>query len=491
MKRMSSLLGMVCLALLVTADANAFENEFYGAFTAQIDSSNFNRTPTTDYNAQGGGYYDPTGVKKNQNTSTFVEQRARLQYIAKSDADLKLVTAFELDYAYWGNSSYTTGNGSGGAVGADSINLETKSIYLDYNPHANINMKVGMMPLQDSFKGVLFDSDMAGLLLSGSYGKLSQSIGYFRLEDKGAEIDRVLGLNTKDMLMLDSKFAITKDLKIGVAYYFFRDGTPDGTSSVVVPSVPDTVITVNDIYGNPYQLTLPGTGSPAVTTPTYNDVNMHVIGLNAEYTHGPLMLNGFFLYETGTNNKRSTSAFAANVGAKIKRGPGTVRVEFLYVTGDKTDSGSSHAFYSIPGEQGYYANEMVIIGRDKNALTTDNALIFNSDNRRQGQIGGYLGYDRPFTPKFDMSFNVGFAATAEENSSKPFIYSGGIITDKKNNSNFLGSEINTEANYKLRDNLKASVRVGYAILGEYYKGVALHEPPMNVYDAKILVKYTF
>ena len=491
MGRIKMLLGAVCFALATAANAGALENEFHGDFTAQFDGSNFNRTPTTDYNAAGGGYYDPTGVKKNQNASNFVEQRARLRYNAKADIDLKLVTAFELNYAYWGNSSPDVGNSSDSA---DSVNFITKNVYLDYTPHENINLKLGMMPNNDSFKGLVFDTDMAGVLVTGTYGRLSQTVGYFRLEDKGADKDLVVGLNTKDMFMLDSKVQISQGFKVGAAYYFFRDGTPDGTASTVVPAQPDKVITVNDVYGNPYSLTLPGTGSPAVTTPNYNDIRIHVLGLNAEYVHGPLTLNGFALYETGSSNKRTTSAFAGNVGAKIKKGVGTIRVDFLYVSGDKPGSATSGAFYTVPGSSGghgYLANEMIMIGRDKNALMTNNSLILNADNRGQGQIGGYIGYDRPFTPKFDMSFNVGFVAVAEDNAAKPYTYNDGIISDNKNNSNFLGSELNAEANYKVRDNLKMSVRAGYAILGEYYKGVALHNPPMNIYDVKLLVKYSF
>ena len=51
-------------------------------------------------------------------------------------------------------------------------------------------MKLGMMPYNDSFKGVLFDADMAGLPLSSSYGKFSPSIGYFRFNDNG-EVTRI------------------------------------------------------------------------------------------------------------------------------------------------------------------------------------------------------------------------------------------------------------------------------------------------------------
>ena len=82
----------------------------------------------------GDGSYQSWKAPKNTYSANFIEQRARLQYIAKANADLKLVTQFELDYTYWGNSSYTTGRNQGGAIGADTVNIETKNIYLDANP---------------------------------------------------------------------------------------------------------------------------------------------------------------------------------------------------------------------------------------------------------------------------------------------------------------------------------------------------------------------
>ncbi len=484
-------LGTVFLLLAAVTHAVAVENEFHGDFRAQYDSSSFNRTPTTDYNAAGGGYYDPSGVKKGQNTSNFVEQRSTITYTAKANEELKLVTTFELNYAYWGNSESSTGNGSGGAVGARSVNLVTKSLYLDSSPITNVSVKIGMMPIIDAYKGVLFNDDMAGVSASGEFARFTPTIGYFRLEDKGAQYDKALGLNTRDLLMIDGKYKVSKDFKIGATYYLLRDVTPNGASTEIVPATPDRIITVNDIYGNPYSFSLPGTGSPAVTVPNYNDISLHVLGLNGEFIKGPWLLNGFIVYETGTNNGRQTSAFAGNLGARYKASKGTARVEFLYVSGDSNSSGSSTAFYSAPGGYGYRANEMAILGRDKNALMTDNAVVFNADNRGQGHVGVYLGYDRPFTPKFDTALNLGFAWVAKENSLKPYIYSDGQITTSKNSSDFLGSELNSEANYKVSDNLKLSLRAAYAILGEYYLGVALQNPPMNVYDAKLIVKYQF
>ena len=467
MKKSRVLAAVLALGIATAATtACAFENEFHGMFSARYINSNFNRTATTDYGPNDGSY-DPSGIPKKQYVANFVEQRARLQYIAKANADLKLVTHFELDYAYWGNSSFANARNGGGALGADTVNFETKSIYLDANPLKNINMKLGMMPNNDSFKGIVFDADMAGLLLSSSYGKFSPSVGVFRFADTGntgkptntsTNFEKVLGHKTADMVMLDGKFAVSKDLKIGGAYYFFRDNS--------------------DLAG--------GFDGPN------QDVKMNALGLNAEFTTGPLTLNGFTIFETGMVNTQHTNAFAGNVGAKLKVGPGTARTEFLYITGDNSpNNGHGSAFYAVNGqangEHGYYDNEMVILGRDKNAYTTDNAIVFNSNNKNQGTIGGYIGYDLPINAKLSTAFNAGFAAVAKDNSSKPL----NLKTGKTNESNYLGTEINAEATYQLMDGLNVSTRVAYVMLGDYYKEVASNGTPENPYDFKVIFKYTF
>jgi len=218
---------------------------------------------------------------------------------------------------------------------------------------------------------------------------------------------------------------------------------------------------------------------------------MSTLGLNAEYTSGPLTLNGFGVLQAGTANARSTTAWALNAGAKYKVGPGTARTEFLYVSGDNNTTGHSNAFYSVfnifGAEHGYYDNEMAILGRDKNAYTTDNSIIGTAGNLAQGQIGGYIGYDLPINAKLTTAFNAGFAAVAKENANKPLNNKSG----KTNNSNYLGTEINAEATYQLIDGLSVGTRVAYVILGDYYKDVALDGTPVNPYDFKVMFKYTF
>ena len=224
---------------------------------------------------------------------------------------------------------------------------------------------------------------------------------------------------------------------------------------------------------------------------------MSTFGLNAELTSGPLTLNGFGVLQAGTANNRSTTAVALNAGAKLKVGPGTARSEFLYVSGDNKTTGHSNAFYSVfnhigLAEHGYYDNEMAILGRDKNAYTTDNSIISTAGNDAQGQIGGYIGYDLPINAKLTTAFNAGFAAVAKENNNKPEIYvNGAKVLGKRNSSNYLGTEVNAEATYQLLDGLTVGTRVAYVVLGDYYKNVALNGTPVNPYDFKLIFKYTF
>lgn len=425
------------LAAAIATPAMAFENEFHGAFVAQFINSNFNRTATTDYGPNDFSY-DPSLSDKSKSSSNFVEQRARLKYSAKASNDLKLVTQFELDYAYWGNSSYGVERNGGGAIGADQINIETKNIYLDFNPAKGYNVKLGMMPNNDAFKGVLFDADMAGLLVSSSNcGKLTPSFGLFRFVDSNDNNDK-LGSTTSDMLMLDAKYEVSPNFKLGGAYYLFLDET--GT----------------------------------------NDIKMNVLGLNGEYSSGNLTLSGFAVYETGSDHGESVNSFAANVGAAYKVGPGTARAEALYVMGSDDNKNS---FYSVNYENGYYNNEMVILGRDKNAMTTDNAIIAFAGNKGQGQMGLYLGYDLPVTEKLATAFNVGFASIAKKNNTS---------TLDADNGKYLGTEINAEATYTVLKGLTAGVRAGYAMLGSYYDNVTLDgKDPVNPYDLKLMVKYSF
>ncbi|GFE56784.1 hypothetical protein [Geobacter sp. AOG1] len=442
-----------CLAVLAAAacvaatavPALALENEFHGMFRLFSAVNNFNATPITD------GFYLPEGQDKKPGTATYIAQRARLMYIAKANDDLKLVTHFEID-SRWGDNSYgsngTTRN-NGGAIGADQVNLETKSVYLDFNiPKTPLNVKLGMQPFDDSFKGVFVGADMAGALASASYGKFNSSIGFFRFNDNGPNLTpKVLpGKQTRDMLVVDEKYAVSKEVKVGGAYYMVNDDR-SATNSI-----------------------------------------FHTLGVNGEAAFGPVTVDGFLIYQFGNlesnpANRQHLSAFAGNVGARAKVGTGTARTEFLYVSGEGNPGsrGTSNAFQSIDDEHGFYNGNMQLLFRDAYSMTIDNAVVYTSNNLDRGVIAGFVGYDMPFTSKLSGSANAGFAAVAKDT---------GFAGHRK--SNYLGTELNAQADYKLYDNLTATLRGAYVILGDYYEGVAANgQDPQNPYMASFMMNYSF
>ncbi len=452
MKINSKFLAVAVAGALTAATAVpalALENQFSGAFTSFYDLSNYSAVY---------GQKDP---ENNAATENYFVQRVRLGYIAKASDNVKLVTKFELDYRFLGNSSYTTGRNTGGALGADSVNIETKNLYLELN-YPKLTTKIGMQGVDDAFKGTIFSADMAGIQFGHNYDNASVAAGFFRWNDSGEAFK--LGKNVRDMFMLDAKYNINKDVKVGAAYYFIRDDRANGFTTTPSALPTGQLADGTPIYAT--STTFTTTANPA------NEAKIHTVGLNAEGVFGPLTVNGFVVKQFGDLTATTTAkGYELNAGAKLNLGAaGTVRSEFLYVPG-----GKNTLYTADNGDEGggFYDNEMVILGRDKNALTLDAAIVFDVSNAAQGVIFGSVGYDYTFTDKLSASANAGFAAVAKN-------------VNNKGTSDYLGTEINAEANYKLTPNVTLGARAGYVMLGDYFN----HNED-NPYDLKILAKYSF
>ena len=437
MKKKLLAVSAACALTAATAvPALALENEFHGMFRVFGIANNF---------GDGSNGYifsdDPSKnmLAKHPKTRSYVEQRARLMYIAKANDDLKLVTHFEID-SRWGDASYNDGGrGKGGAIGADSTNIETKNVYLDFNiPSTAINAKVGIQPWTDSYGGIFVNADMAGALVSARYAGFNNSLGWFRFNEENKSIP---GKATQDFLVLDSKYNLTKDIKVGGSYYLL---TTD------------------------YE--------------QWDSTRTHMVGLNGEFKLDPTTINLFCMYQFGDtpfSRNSDLSAFAAGGTAKGKLGIGTMKVSALYISGDRNTGGAdrdedSSAFQVIAKESNFYAADMQIMLRNKYNMNSDKAIVFNMNGAREneGFIGGFVGYDANFTPKVYGSANAGFGAAANTNNA----------------SNYLGTEVNAEIGYKLFDNMTASLQGAYMFLGDYFDDAGDLDDP---YQTRIMLNYAF
>ncbi|QEM69476.1 hypothetical protein FO488_15815 [Geobacter sp. FeAm09] len=493
--------------------AFAFENEFHGSYTLKYFVTNYEQA-SSGYILSGATPSLPSGNStKNLRANNYFEQRARLHYTAKASDDLKLVTAFEIDSA-WGdkaqgsltatNSSATSQTttaafrNSGGALESDAVNLETKWVYLDFKiPSIPTRVKAGIQPFKDSIKGIMFNFDGAGILASTTLGASAINTAYIRGYDEsffsaGTPISQanVRGNQNLDIGVAEFGYALNKDTKLGVVYYLYADGRPLYLSSTA-------------------------------TTATDTSTQIHAVGLTGDAKVGPVALSGFAAYQGGVlrninsaGDSAFLNAFAYNVAAKTQVGPGTLRTALLFTSGNDNNAStlkskhltgwvgvnqSLNATWSSTSINSYDESSMILLNRNalSTGTTTDYAIVYNIGNgtntvNSQGLYLYTLGYDANITPKLFASANAGAAWAAHTNALKP--------TDKSNNmqnaTNYIGTEINFEAKYKIYENLSAKVQAAYVFLGGYYKNSVKDTnnsatDPDNPYTTRLVLQYVF
>jgi hypothetical protein len=473
-KRTVAIVAAAGALAAVAVPAMAFENEFHGIYNLKGFMSNVENGGTTNI--------DPTGLHKDNKAYNFTEQRARIQYIAKASDDLKLVTQFELDakfggdrtgkYQSGGTTSTATGglsaNSDAGIADADGISIETKHVYLDFNLGKDINFKTGIQPIKDSVKGIFFDEDAAGIMSTTKAGPATIGLGFFRLATETSLIaastltpyysnTSQIGHANKDLFILDGKFAISKDIKVGAAYYLLSDYTALATT-------------------------------------------VHMADVNAEAKIGPATVSGFFAAQTGYTRTatihHALSGYAANVAAKVAVGPGTLKAAFLFTSGDGKTTNGNDTQWQNSGVVTYAEGGMFLLARTGVGGTTNDRTIIGTTGAGQKGVWLYtLGFDAAITPKLYANANLGMAWAAKNLGAPGDRNVAGTATNggTANATNYIGTELNLETGYKLYDNLTAKIQLAYVILGGYYKGSAtgVVGDPENLYTTRVGLSYAF
>lgn len=483
MKQRSLKLSVATVAALGCMGSTAFalENEFNGLLRIKGDLTNFDQAGGND--ASGKRTLYRTNPAK---SFFYTEQRARLKYTGKFSDDVKLVTQFEID-SRWGDSSQFVARNQGGAMEADSINIETKNIYMEFAlPTLPTKVKAGIMPFDDAYKGIFLGSDIAGMMTTTKLENVTINAGWLRGYDNtnfnGADgtlpqltavpngTGKLTGTDNPgryslDIGILEAKYAVSKELSISGSYYL--------------------------TYSN-----LEKSGFNALNT----------LGVNASYNFGLGTVDGFLLFQAGDNPTndfgqlgQTVSAFAANVAAKIKAGAGTARGTVLYATGDD-GQGKVGAFQCVNqlgdgnATSTFSSAQMtMLITNTRYAANTDRALINTVTNYNQGVIGAFFGYDLDIDKTF-LKTNLGFGAVASDNNTfKP----KNLAKNDYSNGKYVGTEINAEVGYKISKNLTTSVIAGYVMLGDYYKDTVKNsttgavQTPDNPWKSMVVLNLSF
>jgi len=475
MKKQLIVLSAAAMVAAAAVPALAFENEFHGMYRAYGYMTNAYSGAATSATGTAAVVADSTqpgatsgtvgtagpGVflSSPQRTSSYVEQRARLQYIAKASDDLKLVTHFELDALFGGGSATKYQGNDAGGLDADQVTLETKNVYLDFNiPSAPVNVKIGIQPYSDAYQGVFGNFDGAGVVATGKFGMVTPSLGWFRVaEDLGANTAGRFypGKNSTDLFTANVKAAISKDITLGASYYWLGKDTPTATSSAALPSADET----------------------------------HTLGVDVAAKVGPAALTAFGAYQFGDfTPTRDLAAYALGAVAKINVGVGNVNVAGVYLSGEKnaagTDDFGGWQQLSSSGATSYFgASNMWLLIRNNATINTSSAIGgVDLAKGGRGLMGLFAGFDGK-AGKLFYAANLGYAQVAEERGSE---------------KGDVGTELNATVGYKLYDNLAVSMTGAYAFLGDGMNDTtAANRLPGGAADAKdpymtnIAINYTF
>jgi hypothetical protein len=417
--------------------------------------------------------------------NNYFEQRARLFYTAKVSDDLKLVTGFELDTRFGSPVSTKYASTDSGKLDADGVMFETKWVYLDFNIGKDFNTKLGVQPYKDTIKGLFIDADVPAVMTTTKMGAYTLGLGFSRFADDAGTAGATtrLGDNNKDLFIMDNTFAVTKDTKVAFSYYFLADYAATTTG---------------------------GTTTFLDQKNTDQDVLLNTLALSGETKMGAISLSGFAAMQAGHQkhvvgalqasppalagsrvSDRYFHGLAANIGAKMAAGPGTLRSAFLYTSGGT--SGSQHKGWVTSSVNSYNEGGMMILARatQNSPTSTDRYIRRNVTNLALLTAG----YDANLTDKTFLSGNIGLGF-APSTAGAPVNQSAG----KANTARYLGTEVNMEAGYKLYSNLTLKAQAAYMLLGGFYKNSAdrvntpLTDPvgnPENPYSLRLHAQFKF
>jgi hypothetical protein len=222
-----------------------------------------------------------------------------------------------------GTSSTRTGPSTGGSLGTDGVNVETKWAYIDALMPFGIpaRARAGLQPWLTP-KGIIVDSDAAGVRLYGQTKPFSYEAFWYRIDGDGT--------NTLDdnYDAYGGRFdvAIAPFINPGIYYIYARNATARVENGV------------------------PGAAGPANLGFAESAAETHYIGATVTGKLGIVSYDLDFVYgvaEGGNNGAfdgEHSEGWVADAAVHFPLGPVTLNIAGTYATGDEANGGEHEAF---------------------------------------------------------------------------------------------------------------------------------------------------
>lgn len=419
---------------------------------AGTDINGFYRAKGYVSNFKSGGT-----IGKDLPSQAYVEQRFRLR-LASGDENVKAVIFFEQDLN-WGDNNYTSGRNVGGALGADSINLELKNAYVWFKvPNTSVDVTAGLQGVNDSYGGLfLFYGDMAGIFVNGKMDPVSYRLGWSKwFEQTTAKADDAT------FYLAEAKFAPAKDVKLGVNLYFIQD---DRLKTAATPS----------------------------------KTRIYMPGFDASLAAGPATVSGWFFYQSGKQDFLTAGStdydikgFAFELRGDMNVGPGKAFLMGTYVSGgDNTlkEFKSVKAGNDYAAGMGLYARpDMQILLPNGDDINTSAGLVgaggSGPSNGGRGIMLIAAGYSQKLGDKLTGKVGAGYL------KANKLLVDSSAGADASYKKKAMGTEVNANVNYNITKGLDFGLYGAYAWLGDFFKPSATTDAD-NAYDLHARLNYAF
>ena len=157
-----------------------------------------------------------------EQTNSYNEQRARIKFDVGTEV-ARAVFHFESDMN-WGNGTGEAARNSGGALSADSVQLETKEVYVWFKiPDTSIQAKVGMQSVSDHYAGIFSNAaDFTAIMVNGTFEPVKWTLGWGKLYEStniATGTDGYTEADDVDIYIASVQFVPAKDMNLGVNLY--------------------------------------------------------------------------------------------------------------------------------------------------------------------------------------------------------------------------------------------------------------------------------
>jgi hypothetical protein len=214
MRKFLMAVAMVGLAIVVATPAMALDFKFGAEYRVRFfDYMNTGFDSSNTLATQGGS--NNPGSNQSRGNPRGVQLRVRPRFdVTDDNGNIAATLRLETGDTTWGagggagadswgtNNSNTvpagstnrTGNGAGGAIGADGVSLEVKWAFMDFAiPNIPLRVRAGIQPWYLP-KGLVVDDDAAGVRAYGNYGDLNYEAWWYRIATTPASNSAAAGL---------------------------------------------------------------------------------------------------------------------------------------------------------------------------------------------------------------------------------------------------------------------------------------------------------